>query len=161
MFVGDEERYKVSKRLFLIEDFHAKIERGVKQELFAQFVLITLNRLFANWADRDLNPHALSCEPLAPPGSSTAGAGTVAMRTLKTNFTHCLHVCARSLEDLLWLHGRIQTVVQRTVDSIVSHDQRVRPGRSYPRISMKPESKWHPPKKNRQPKNPTASMASI
>ncbi len=158
---GIEELYKVSKRLFLIEEFHAKTERGVKQELFAQFVLITLNRLFANRADRELNPQDPVLEPLTTPGSSTAGAGTGAMRTLKTNFKHCLHVCARSLEDLLWLHGRIQIVVQRTFDSIVSQHQRVRPGRSYPRTSMKPESKWHPPKKNRQPKHPTASMASI
>ncbi|MFB3126374.1 MAG: IS4 family transposase, partial [Candidatus Acidiferrales bacterium] len=43
---GVEELYKVSKRLFTIEDFHAKTERGVKQELFAHFVLITMNRLF-------------------------------------------------------------------------------------------------------------------
>lgn len=158
---GIEELYKVSKRLFLIEDFHAKTERGVKQELFAHFVLITLNRLFANRADRTLNPEAPSSEPMAPPGSSTAGAGTGAMRTLKTNFTHCIHVFARSLEDLLLLHGRMQTAVQRAFDSIVSQYQKVRPGRSYPRTSMKPESKWHPPKKHRQPKNPTASMASI
>ena len=159
---GIEELYKVSKRLFLIEEFHAKTERGVKQELFAHFVLITLNRLFANRADHALNPEDHSAEPMPPPGSSPAGAGTgAAMRTLKTNFKHCLHVCARSLEDLLVLHGRMQTVVQRTFDSIVSQYQRVRPGRSYPRTSMKPESKWHPPKKNRPPKTPTASMASI
>src|SRR5438477_651916 len=51
-----EELYKVSKRIFIIEDFHGKTERGVKQELFAHFVLITLNRLFANRADIELNP---------------------------------------------------------------------------------------------------------
>ena len=37
---GVEELYKISKRVFVIEDFHAKTERGVKQELFAHFVLI-------------------------------------------------------------------------------------------------------------------------
>ena len=31
-----------------IEDFHGQSERGVKQELFAHFVLITLTRLFSN-----------------------------------------------------------------------------------------------------------------
>ena len=158
---GIEELYKVSKRLFLIEAFHAKTERGVKQELFAHFVLITMNRLFANRADRELNPEEPSSEPMVPPRSSTAGAVTGAMRTLKTNFKHCIHVFARSLEDLLLLHGRMKTAVQQAFDSIVRQYQRVRPGRSYPRTSMKPESKWHPPKKNRPPKNPTASMASI
>lgn len=53
---GIEELYKVSKRIFIVEDFHAKTERGVKQELFAHFVLITMNRLFANRADSELNP---------------------------------------------------------------------------------------------------------
>ena len=52
---GVEELYKVSKRIFIIEDFHAKSERGVKQEIFAHFVLITMNRIFANQADADLN----------------------------------------------------------------------------------------------------------
>jgi hypothetical protein len=30
--------------------FHSKTERGVKQEIFAHFVLVTLKRLFANRA---------------------------------------------------------------------------------------------------------------
>ena len=39
---GIEELYKVSKQMIGIEDFHGQSERGVKQELFAHFVLITL-----------------------------------------------------------------------------------------------------------------------
>jgi hypothetical protein len=50
---GIEELYKLSKRIFIIEDFHAKTERGVKQEIFAHFVLVTLNRLFANQAGEE------------------------------------------------------------------------------------------------------------
>ena len=61
---GLEELYKVSKRVVVIEDFHAKTERGVKQELFAHFVLITMNRLFANRADLDLNGEDLHTPPL-------------------------------------------------------------------------------------------------
>ena len=41
---GIEELYKVSKQMIGIEDFHGQSERGVKQELFAHFVLITLTR---------------------------------------------------------------------------------------------------------------------
>ena len=100
MPVGASRNSKVSKRLFLIEEFHAKTERGVKQELFAHFVLITMNRLFANRADHALNPEAPAAEPMAPPGSSIVGTGTGARRTFKTNFKHCLHVFARSFEDL-------------------------------------------------------------
>ena len=63
---GIEELYKVSKRIFIIEDFHAKTERGVKQEIFAHFVLVTLNRLFANRADVELNPDGASTAPFLP-----------------------------------------------------------------------------------------------
>jgi hypothetical protein len=42
---GVEALYKISKVLIDVEDFHGQTERGVKQELFAHFVLITLNRL--------------------------------------------------------------------------------------------------------------------
>ena len=55
---GVEELYKVSKRLIEVEEFHAKTERGVKQELFAQFVLITMNRLFATQAGSELKADA-------------------------------------------------------------------------------------------------------
>ena len=39
-----EELYKISKTLIQVQDFHAQSERGVKQELFAHFVVITLSR---------------------------------------------------------------------------------------------------------------------
>ena len=40
-----EEGYKTDKAV--IESFHAKSERGVRQELYAAFILITLARMFA------------------------------------------------------------------------------------------------------------------
>ena len=42
---GIEELYKISKNRINVDDFHAHTERGVKQELFAHFVLLTLNRI--------------------------------------------------------------------------------------------------------------------
>ena len=53
---GVEELYKVSKRIFIIEDFHAQNERGVKQEIFAHFAYVTMNWIFANQADDSVNP---------------------------------------------------------------------------------------------------------
>ena len=41
---GIEELYKISKEFILVDDFHGKNVRGVKQELFAHFVLITINQ---------------------------------------------------------------------------------------------------------------------
>ncbi|MEN8132743.1 MAG: transposase [Pseudomonadota bacterium] len=52
---GIEELYKVSKQLVGVDDFHAQSERGVKQELFAHFVLLTLNRILANHTEAGLN----------------------------------------------------------------------------------------------------------
>jgi len=62
---GVEELYKVSKRVFEIEDFHSKSERGVKQEIFAHLALITMNRIFANQADIELNDRQKT-QPIFP-----------------------------------------------------------------------------------------------
>jgi len=137
---GIEELYKVSKCLFVVEDFHAKTERGVKQELFAHFVLITLNRLFANRTDSVLNTGrgGLSApEDTEPPQH-------------KTNFKNCIHVLQRSIEELLLLHQQIQGVVQRVFRTILARYQRVRPNRSYARRSMRPRTKWQPIKEKKQ-----------
>ena len=48
---GIEELYKVSKVLIDVEDFHGQTERGVRQELFAHFALITISRIFSNQTD--------------------------------------------------------------------------------------------------------------
>ena len=52
---GIEERYKVSKQLMEVEDFHGQSERGVKQERYACFTLITMTRLFANHGEDHVN----------------------------------------------------------------------------------------------------------
>jgi len=138
---GIEELYKVSKRIFIIEDFHAKTERGVKQEIFAHFVLVTLNRLFANRADLELNSGADSTSP---------SSGHTSPR--QTNFKNCIHVLDRGLEALLLLHDQIRGVVQWVFSTILRRHQRVRPSRSFLRRSMRPETKWHPSTKSRTSK---------
>ena len=135
-----EELYKVSKRIFIIEDFHSKTERGVKQEIFAHFVLLTLNRLFANRADVELNPG----------GTSTSPSPGLASPDRQTNFKNCIHVLDRGLEELLLLHVRIRGVLQRLFLTILARYQRVRPNRSFIRRSMRPETKWHPSKEKRK-----------
>ncbi len=51
-----EEGYKTGKDV--IESFHAKSERGVRQELYAAFTLVALARLFSNRCGRDINHNA-------------------------------------------------------------------------------------------------------
>jgi hypothetical protein len=141
-----EELYKTSKQIIEVEDFHAKTERGVKQEVFAQFVLITMNRLFANRADVALNtddPLGRSDEcPDQGPGN-----GTKTRR--QTNFKNCIHVLGRSLEELLLLEKSMRSIVQRAFDLIAGQYQRVRPGRSYPRQSLSLDSRWRSSNVNR------------
>jgi hypothetical protein len=140
---GVEELYKVSKRLFLIEAFHAQHERGVKQELFAHFVLITMNRLFAHHADQHLNP-AARAESDAPPSANDLPPPTSTALRIKTNFQNCIHVIARKMEPLLLLHANLSRAISTAFQLIVRRHHKIRPGRSYPRQSMRPESKWRP-----------------
>ncbi|MBL0717134.1 MAG: IS4 family transposase [Desulfosarcina sp.] len=146
---GVEELYKVSKRIFIIEDFHAKSERGVKQEIFAHFVLITMNRIFANKADADLNQSNNSVIHTTEDKNFSLKAQ---IHTIKTNFKNCIHVFSRSLEELLLLQTKMSTAVKRAYHFIIGRNQKERPGRSYVRKSMKPESKWRPPKEKKKKK---------
>ena len=77
-----EEGYKTGKAV--IERFHAKSERGVRQELYAAFTLITLARLFANRCDHDIS----HC-----PGDD----GLPAMRA---NFRNGLRLVGREIEAM-------------------------------------------------------------
>jgi len=133
---GVEELYKISKQIFCIEDFHAKSERGVKQEIFAHFALITMNRIFANKADADLNQ---SSYPVDNKSS-----------LLKINFKNCIQVFSRSMEELLLLQTKIKLSVDRVYKFIIGRNQKERPGRSYARKSMKPAPKWQPPKERKK-----------
>lgn len=51
-----EELYKINKRVAEIEEFRAKTERGVKQEIYAHLLLINLSRFFEFDAKDSLPP---------------------------------------------------------------------------------------------------------
>ena len=141
---GVEELYKVSKHIFCIEDFHAKSERGVKQEIYAHFALITMNRIFANKADADLN------QPNYPAAGYKNSSREKQKHILKTNFKNCIQVFSRSMEELLLLQTKIKTSVERVYKFIIGRTQKERPGRSYTRKSMKPIAKWQPSKEKKK-----------
>jgi len=145
---GIEELYKISKRIFNIEDFHAKSKRGVKQEIFAHFVLITMNRIFANQADVDLNYSTNSTVNTTTANKKPESKTHSHM--IKTNFKNCIQVFSRSMEELLLLETKIATVIDRAYQFIVGRNQKARPDRSYERKSMKPESKWRLSKEKKQ-----------
>ena len=49
-----EDLHKISKKVMPIEQFHGRSKLGVKQELHAHFLPVTLTRLFANHSETQL-----------------------------------------------------------------------------------------------------------
>ena len=128
---GIEELYKISKQLMRVEDFHSKSERGVKQELFAHFILITLTRMFSNHCEESINTNNAKSKK-----SSSS---------MQTNFKNNLMVVSRNIEALLLQQATtIRKTVNYIINNISSCRQSLRPGRSYKRRSRKPIQKWKP-----------------
>jgi hypothetical protein len=129
---GIEELYKISKTFINVEDFHGQTERGVKQELFAHFVLITINRIFSNYAEGKLEKDN-EIKVIDAKDSSK----------LKINFKNCITTVSRAIEYLLLQQSKIiNETISYVIDTISNCRQKTRPNRSYERKSMKPMNKW-------------------
>lgn len=136
---GIEELYKISKVLIQIEDFHSKSERGVRQEVFAHFVLITLTRMLANQAEDDLNGFAL----LNPSQEQNLPASRPFDAPVKVNFKNCIANFSQHLEEILYSpDSRISGIIDYILLNIRAAKQKFRVGRKYVRFSMKPITKW-------------------
>ena len=117
-----EEIYKTGKAV--IAGFHARSERGVRQELYAAFTLVALARLFANRCDDDISD----------------GDDLPAMRA---NFKNGLRLVGQEIEALFLKQAdTVRQSVTRIMTGLSRCIQRQRPGRSHPRRSMQPRSKW-------------------
>jgi hypothetical protein len=136
---GIEELYKVSKQLMSIEEFHAKSNRGVKQELFAHFILITLTRIFSNHSEDHFNSSSCSKKD----------------KETKANFKNALVTMARHIEGLFLQQSEL--VSKAIIESISRCRQKVRPNCPNDRRSRKPLGKWKPPK----PAKPTNKVQPI
>ena len=122
-----EESYKSSKTMLVVEQFRGRSERLVRQELYAHFTLAALSRLFANHSEEAFR-------------EGPDGHGRPAVLA---NFRHTLHTVGRHLEGLFLKRAKaVGDALQRILDGIGASRQRRRPGRSYPRRSRKPETKW-------------------
>lgn len=150
---GIEELYKISKKMIDVEDFHARSERGIRQELFAHFVLITLTRLFANHGEIEKNN--ASNDPIENQNSQPKPLRPL-RSFFKVNFKNGLSAVESELESLILHRGEnLTTQVAKTVDRTMAVTQKVRPNRSYPRLSMKPDSRWRPAKNHKSKKGIT------
>jgi len=140
---GIEELYKISKVLINVEEFHSQFERGIKQELFAHFILITMNRIFVNKTEdrfEKAETQSDSKRTEKKPGK------------FKANLKNALITMARNLEGLFIRHLRLMTdVISNIITSVSSCKQKERLNRKYDRKSMKPLNKWRAPKKGKIP----------
>ncbi len=140
---GIEELYKVSKVLVDVEDFHSKSDRGVKQELYAHFALITFNRLFANQTEETINNEYSS------PRDKTNDPPAKTNR-YQINFKNTLVTIARNLEGLFIRQSNlVNETIRKVFISISACKHKIRPGRTFERKSMKPINKWRPAKEKR------------
>jgi len=142
---GIEELYKISKIHIDVEDFHSKSERGVKQELYAHFFIITAARIFENKAYYNIYKDK-TCKDASKYKKKNLPQKE---ESIKINFKNCLLVIGRSLEKIFFQvpYEIIQKTIDRIVDSISRLNQKIRPGRHYPRQSRKPIKKWQGRKK--------------
>ena len=119
-----EELYKTSKTL--ITEFHARSERGIRQELYAMFTLVAVTRIFTNRCDSDIKGDAIDDQP-----------------DMRTNLINGARLVGREVERLFLRHSEmIAESVTRIITGLSYCLQRERPGRSYPRLSRKPGTKW-------------------
>ncbi len=91
----------------MIERFHARSERGVSQELYANFVMVTATRLMTNETDGEIN-------------GSPDGDGP----PKRVNFKHAAAAVFRNFEALAFAQTE---TVSRIVDDVAALWQRERP----------------------------------
>ncbi len=155
---GIEELYKISKKLIGVDDFHGRSERGIRQELYAHFVLITLGRLFANHGENEKNNGPNN--PVDENQNSQQKPARPLRSFFKVNFKNCLLTMESDLESLILNQNETLTSqVTNTLDRAMAATQKVRPNRSYPRVSMKPDSRWRPSKEQKIKKRITDQLA--
>lgn len=119
-----EELYKSSKRMVEIEQFHSKTEHGVRQELFAHFTVLAMARSFGNEIEDGLNAD-----------------GNDPQR--RTNYKNALSTLSRNFETLMLGHvSLVSETLAQMVDGISRCVSRVRPGRSYERVSKRPDDRF-------------------
>lgn len=117
-----EELYKISKCLVDVEAFHSKSERGLKQEVYAHFVLINLARFFERVTKIKYKNND---------------------QDVKYNFKNCLNIIGREIQTIIY---KSRMLITKTIVKITAHiaqvKQKIRPKRKYQRISHKPFNRW-------------------
>ena len=138
---GIEELYKISKDIVNIEEFHSKTERGVKQEIYAHLLLINLSRFFEFDAQDRLPPMEQQDKEACNRANFYKFFNPASLFNI--NFKNCLMVVGLYVVDLfLSTCKELEHWTGKVIRMILRVRQKIRPGRSFPRRSYKPTSKW-------------------
>lgn len=117
-----EELYKISKETFGIEALHAKTERGIKQEIYAHFVLINIARFIEMESNKNQG---------------------IKMNMKKTNFKGCVVAINSYINELMFKgYSYIIKIIKKILTFISKMKYKVRPNRCFPRVSHKPVKRW-------------------
>ncbi len=119
-------RCKISTKLLRVESSRGRSEQTVKQELYAHFTLIVMARLFASHSERHFESQG----------------GEAGRAPLRVNSNHSLGAVERKLEGLLLQAPQLRDTLNRVLEHGARSPQREWPGRSFPRRSRHPSSKW-------------------
>jgi len=129
---GLEELFKAAKVHINFEEFHSRSERGVKQEVYGAFLLITMARLVSRSAE--------TFPDLKTSGDKKA---TPKQQPWKVNFKAALTLFVSHLERLILPSiGKIKTTLGAIRSEMSRIRQKIRPGRKFERRSMLPVNKW-------------------
>ncbi len=136
---GIEELYKISKTFIDVEDFHSQTLRTVKQELYGHLLLINISRMF----EHNSNNMITSVQISNSVDKVTEENSSINKNRFKVNFKNCISVVGRHLENLI-LAGKqlIMTWLYQTMKTVAKLRQRIRPNRTYSRVSFKPRNSW-------------------
>lgn len=129
---GLEELFKAAKVHINFEEFHSKSERGIKQEVYGAFLLITMARLVSRSAETQPD--------LKKQNDKKANSK---QQPWKVNFKAALALFASHIERLfLPSIGKIKATLGSIRTEMSRIRQKIRPGRKFERRSMLPVNKW-------------------
>ncbi len=123
---GIEELFRIFKTVIAADEFHSRTERGIRQGLYAHFNLIAMRRLLSNRGNGLLE------------AKRETGA-----ENMTVNFRNALAIMAANLEESVLMRAAAPAeTVTWMAERVLAVRSRLRPGRLYPRRSMKPVNKW-------------------
>jgi hypothetical protein len=119
-----EEYYKLVQAPYFTQGlFHAKSQRGVEQEIFAQALFVAVTRHLMACASKE---HTADYREISQKAAVFAVSRTLAQLVLDPDSQRC------------------GALLRRLLDRIAAAKQPVRPGRHFPRRSFLPQRLWGP-----------------